>query len=191
MRKLFTALVTGTMLAGVVAAPAAAFPNQDIRDARRAKEAQERREEARERQQDAREEWRERREEWQERRDDWRDHRRDDDRREWFERRERWHDARDDWQRYGYRYDRTPWNGQWTPYGFGYHDRFTRDWVFRNFADRNHNGKISDKEWRRAQRAFYQLADRNRDGRISQYEYSYAMNLIRRHYGYNDYGYRW
>lgn len=90
---------------------------------------------------------------------------------------------RDEWDRVGYRYEGTPWNRDWTPFGFGYNDSFTRDWVFRNFADRNRNGRISDKEWRRAQKAFYRLADRNSDGRISRGEHHWAMRMLRDEYG--------
>lgn len=187
MQKLITTLLTGAALAGVVPAAASAFPNREIRDAHRAAEAQERREAAREHREDARERRQEAREEWRDRRDDWRDDHRDrryD--RDWRDRHDRWGDDRDDWRRYGYSYGRAPWNGAWTPYGFGYNDSFARDWVLRNFADRNHNGRISEKEWRRAQQAFYRLADRNRDGRISSGEYYTAMNIIR-----SGHPYRW
>ena len=58
--------------------------------------------------------------------------------------------------------------------------------MLRSFADRNHNGRISEKEWRRAQVAFYRLADRNYDGYITRFEYDWALRALR-----NNYGYRW
>jgi hypothetical protein len=170
-----------------------------------------RRDDRRERRDDRQDEQR-RRWENEQRRDDqrqrWEDERRrDDERRRWDdEQRRRWEAQRDYERRYGrdryenawgrndpwrdrdfrdgYPYGGTPWNREWTPYGFGYNDSFTRDWVLRNFADSNRNGRISDKEWRRAQNAFYQLADRNRDGRISRSEYDWALRTLHYQYGY-------
>jgi len=126
---------------------------------------------------------------WEDRRDNrwidrsdgrWIDRRdRRDDRREWWD--NSWFDRRGFDYRY---YGGSNWNRQWTPYGLGYHDGFTRDWVFRNFADRNRNGRISEKEWRRAQNSFYRFADRNYDGFITRFEYDWALRELRRGYGY-------
>lgn len=102
----------------------------------------------------------------------------------------RWNDPDRDgvpnrYDRHDYRGDRGfdyrrgwAYDDRWTPYGWGYHDRMTREWVLRNYADRNRNGRISEGEWRRAQRDFYRLADRNRDGRIDRREYNMAMRYI-------------
>ena len=130
--------------------------------------------------------WEDRRDgRWEDRHDRWVDRRdRRDDRRDWWD--NSWFDRRG----YDYRYyGGSNWNRQWTPYGFGYHDGFTRDWVFRNFADRNRNGRIGEKEWRRAQNSFYRFADRNYDGFITRFEYDWALRELRRGYGYG-YGYR-
>lgn len=205
MHKFIAALMLGTF-AAATAVPALAQDDSARQIGERlrgrvAEDRDDRREERRER----REERREAREQrWEERRDDRAD--RDEDRREararWEEaERRRWEAERrygrgygygrdygydrryDDRDPYGFRYNGTPWNRDWTPYGFGYNDSFTRDWVFRNFADRNRNGRISEKEWRRAQDSFYRLADRNRDGRISRGEYDWAMRALRYNYG--------
>lgn len=186
MRKLMTGLILGTM--GVAAATPALAADPDaqrigerLRD--RIGNDGERRD-ARDERRDDRQDWRDdRRDDRRDRREDWRDDRRD--------RREDWRDdRRDDWRRgYAYRsHGPANWNRQWTPYGFGYNDRVTRDWVLRNFADRNRNGRISDKEWRRAQVAFYDLADRNRDGYITRFEYDWALRALQ---GNPRYGYRW
>lgn len=88
-------------------------------------------------------------------------------------------DRDDRYDRHGFDYRRGwAYNDRWTPYGWGYNDRMTREWVLRNYADRNRNGRISEGEWRRAQRDFYRLADRNRDGRIDRREYDMAMRYI-------------
>lgn len=165
MRKLLTGLMLG-MMSVAAAAPALAD--------------------------DRREAWDDRRDDRRDDRDDRRDDRRDarddrrDDRRD--RRDDRWDDRwGDDRRGYAYRsHGPANWNRQWTPYGFGYNDRLTRDWVLRNFADRNRNGRISDKEWRRAQAEFYRLADRNRDGYITRFEYDGALRLLR----HASYGYR-
>jgi hypothetical protein len=129
--------------------------------------------------------WTDRRDRFEDRRDDRSDGRlldrrdRRDHRREWWD--NSWFDRRG----YDYRYyGGSSWNRQWTPYGFGYQDGFTRDWVLRNFADRNRNGRISEKEWRRAQNSFYRFADRDYDGFITRFEYDWALRELRRGYGY-------
>gem|GEM_PF-4441349 len=197
MRTLVKALLLGAMAASAV--PALAQDDtarrigeqlrggitDDDRDERR-RERWERRDERRDDRTERREDRAERREE---RREDWeREQRRrweQAERRRWEA--ERRYDRRYDYGRYdpwGYRYGGTPWDRSWTPYGFGYDDPFTRDWVLRNFADRNRNGRVTDKEWRRAQEAFYRLADRDRDGRISRGEYDWALRTLRYNYGY-------
>ena len=193
MRKPLTALLLGAM-AVTTAAPAFADPKneQELADQLRARIAEKnaRYHEERERRDDRAERRQERREERAERREDRRDDRRDrreerrehrrDDRRDW------WGDDWNDRRGYAYRDYGGHWNRQWTPYGFGYHDDFTRSWVLRNFADRNGNGRISEGEWRRAQVAFYRFADRNGDGYITRFEYDWAERALR-----SNYGYRW
>ncbi len=142
-----------------------------------------------------------RRGDWRdERRADWRDDRhldRRDDRR--FgrpdDRRDYRHDDRHDWRwdrvRWGryddrgwsFRYSTPSWNSYWTPFGFGYGDRLTVSWGLR-WYDGDRDGRLSDREWRRAQAAFYRFADRNRDGYVSYREYDWAVDAIR----YNRYG---
>jgi hypothetical protein len=209
--KITTALLTGAALLGA-SAPAVAddFPGRAIREgvAEIDRDRESRgdnslgeptaaaREARRDDRRDAREDRREDRREWRDdRRDDrrdWRDDRRDwrDDRRDW--RHDRWDDRRDRARYgYGYGYDRgyrygwDSWRGRWTPYGFGYYDRATSLWAFRHFDD-NRNGRLSEREWRNAQRAFYRLADRNRDGYIDRREYVWATDFIGR-----GYAYRW
>ena len=187
MRKALTAMLLGAMTV-TTAAPALADDKnaQELGDQLRARiaeknaryhEEQKRREERAERRE-------ERREDRAERRDDRRDDRRDrrDDRSD--DRRDRWGDNWNSHRGYAYRDYGGHWNRQWTPYGFGYHDDFTRGWVLRNFADRNGNGRISEGEWRRAQSAFYRFADRNRDGYITRFEYDWAQRALRSNYGY-------
>lgn len=159
MRKFLTVLMLGAMSVAA-AAPALA---DDRRDGRRD----------------------DRREARDDRRDDRYDRR--DDR--WDDRRDRRDDRRDDYRNgYAYRsHGPANWNRQWTPYGFGYNDRATREWVLHNFADRNRNGRISNSEWRRAQEAFYRIADRNRDGYITRFEYDGALRMLASNV---NYGYR-
>ena len=196
MRKALTAMLLGAM-AIATAAPALADDKnaQELGDRLRARIAEKnaRYHEERERREERAERREERREERAERREDRRDDRRDrwEDRRDRWEdrhddRRDRWGDGWDGRRGYAYRDYGGYWNRQWTPYGFGYHDDFTRGWVLRNFADRNHNGRISEREWRRAQAAFYRFADRNGDGYITRFEYDWAQRALR-----SNYGYRW
>lgn len=202
MRKALTILLLGTMVGAAAPALAQDASAQDLGERLRARiaeknaryhEREERREERAERRQERREERAERREERREDRWERRDDRRDDRRDRWDDRRDRWDDRwdrrwRDHWDdRRGYAYrDYGGWNRQWTPYGFGYHDDFTRSWVLRHFADRNGNGRISEREWRRGQAAFYRFADRNYDGYITRFEYDWAIRALR-----SGYAYRW
>lgn len=186
MRKFLTAVILGTM-ATAAAAPVLAAESDAQRIGERLRDRigndGDRRDDRRDAREERREERADRREDRREDRYERREDRRDDryDRR--YDRRD---DRRDDWrQGYAYRsYGAGNWNRQWTPYGFGYHDAFTRDWVLRNFADRNRNGRISDREWRRAQAAFYNLADRNRDGYITRFEYDWALRGLHSNYAY-------
>jgi hypothetical protein len=178
MRTTLMALLLGATLTAVAPPAFANDPSADqlgqrLRD--RIADRNERYEDRRERREERREERAERREERREDRRDRLDDRRDD-------RRDRWEDRRYEDRGYAYRNYGGGWNRQWTPYGFGYNDGFTRNWVLRNFADRNNNGRVGEKEWRRAQVAFYRLADRNYDGYISRFEYDWAIRELRRSY---------
>jgi hypothetical protein len=185
MRTYLTALMLGTM-AVAAAAPTLAADTDAHRIGERLRDRVSNEGDRRDDRRDARDE---RRDDRAERRDDRRDDRYDrrDDRRD--DRYNRRDDRRDDYRNgYAYRsYGAANWNRQWTPYGFGYNDRFTRDWVLRNFADRNRNGRISDSEWRRAQDAFYRLADRNRDGYITRFEYDWALRALQSNMSYGYY----
>ena len=116
-------------------------------------------------------------------RDDRRDLRDDRhrDRYDWRWDRARW--GRYDDRGWSFRYSTPSWNSYWTPFGFGYGDRLTISWGLR-WYDRDRDGRLTDREWRRAQAAFYRFADRNRDGHVSNREYDWAVDAIR----YNRYG---
>lgn len=116
------------------------------------------------------------------RRDDRRDYRRDDRRDNYRWDAGRW--GRHDDRGWRFSYSTPSWNSYWTPYGFGYGDRLTISWGLR-WYDRDRDGRLTDREWRRAQAAFYRFADRNRDGYVSYREYDWAVDAIR----YNRYGY--
>lgn len=63
-------------------------------------------------------------------------------------------------------------------------DPAARHWVMWNFDD-NRNGRLGKDEARDANRAFDRLADRNRDGRISDREVRWAIDELRDEFRYS------